>query len=180
VTSILPVSHPRRVLLRFVALALVLMALYFAASSTEAYRVAVSQPYLRWTASATGALLRLLSVDGAAARGGLVYAGGFALRVDRGCDASTECAVFAALIIAFPAAFVRKLVAIPSGVAVLVALNIFRVASLVLAGAYTPALFEWLHVEFWQVAFILLAVGLWAAWLPWAIRSSPAVSGLAG
>jgi hypothetical protein len=48
---------------------------------------------------------------------------------------------------------------------------------LALASIHAPALFEWLHVDVWQVAFILLAVGLWAAWFPFAIRSSAQVTG---
>jgi exosortase/archaeosortase family protein len=161
--------------------AAVLMSLFFAASSTDVYRVGLGEPYLEWTAQAAAKLLRLLEVPAVVTQGNLLYASDFALSVERGCDASTECALFAALIIAFPAGFVRKLAGIGLGLAVLVAANVMRVGTLALVGIHAPALFEWLHVDVWQVVFVLLAVGLWAAaWFPWAIRNSSAVAESAG
>jgi len=171
--------HPRYQVARFSVFAALLVVAFFAVSSSDVYRVRVGVPYLEWTARTSGSLLKLVGVKVVSTHGHLLFAGAGSINVDRGCDASSACALFAALTLAFPAGGVRKFVAAGAGVALLIALNLVRVASLALAQARTPELFEFLHVDFWQAVFVLFAIALWAAWFPYALRGARPDSGVA-
>jgi exosortase/archaeosortase family protein len=67
-------------------------------------------------------------------------------------------------------AFRFKLPAVVIGPLVLLVTNLVRIVSLYFVQIHAPSLFELLHVEVWQVAFIFLAVLLWVAWARWALR----------
>ncbi len=91
----------------------------------------------------------------------------FSVSIARGCDAIEAMALFASALLAFPANWLKKLVGLAAGLLILFALNIGRIISLFLTGIHYPKAFEFMHVEFWQVAFILFAVGLWIFWIKW-------------
>ncbi len=89
----------------------------------------------------------------------------FSVGIARGCDAMEAMALFAAALLSFPAKWKYKLIGFFSGIALLFSLNILRVVSLFLTGVYFPKAFEIMHVEVWQVVFIIFALGLWIFWI---------------
>lgn len=157
----------RRFVLRFA----LLVALYFAVASSEVFETRFLAPCLDWNARAAGALLSGLGQERIRVMGNAVSGGVYAVRVDRGCDASTPIALFASLILAFPAALRRRLLGVVAGVPVLVGLNAVRIASLYWIGAYHRDLFFVIHTDVWQAVFVLAALSLWALWLLWAMRT---------
>ena len=64
-------------------------------------------------------------------------------------------------LLAFPAGWKNKIIGLFAGIFLLFILNLIRIITLFLAGIYYPKAFDLLHVEVWQVLFILAAVGLW-------------------
>lgn len=157
-------ANGRTPLLHFAACSGLMIVVFFGISVTDAYQNHVGRPYTEWTADASGVLLELIGVDAVAVDGDAVFAGGAVVQIDRGCDASTPCALLASLILCFPAGGLRRLAAVCIGVAVLIGVNLVRVATLALAAAHSPGIFDFLHVDFWQVAMIVLAIGLSATW----------------
>jgi exosortase H (IPTLxxWG-CTERM-specific) len=91
----------------------------------------------------------------------------FSVSIAKGCDAMEAMALFASALLAFPAKWKYKLIGFFAGIALLFMLNIARIISLFLTGLYFPKAFEIMHVEVWQVLFILFAVGLWIFWIRW-------------
>jgi len=91
----------------------------------------------------------------------------FSVSIAKGCDAMEAMALFASALLAFPAKWKYKLSGFFAGIAILFMLNIARIISLFLTGLYFPKAFEIMHVEVWQVLFILFAVGLWIFWIRW-------------
>ncbi|HNW75088.1 MAG TPA: archaeosortase/exosortase family protein, partial [Bacteroidales bacterium] len=85
----------------------------------------------------------------------------YSISIARGCDAIEAMALFASALLAFPSGWIRKIAGLLIGLLILFSLNILRIVSLFLTGIHYPKAFEFMHVEFWQVAFILFAVGLW-------------------
>lgn len=57
----------------------------------------------------------------------------------------------------------------------LFALNVGRIVSLFLTGIYFPKAFNVMHVEVWQVLFIIFAIGLWIFWIKWTKKRSSMV-----
>ncbi len=74
-------------------------------------------------------------------------------------------ALFAAGILSFPIAFRKKISGLLTGLAALFILNLVRICSLFIADVHSASLFETLHMVVWQIVFILVAGGLWLAWL---------------
>ncbi|MFZ4520630.1 MAG: archaeosortase/exosortase family protein [Bacteroidales bacterium] len=91
----------------------------------------------------------------------------FSVSIARGCDAMEAMALFASALLAFPARWNYKLIGFFAGIATLFTLNIIRVVTLFLTGVYFPKAFEIMHVEVWQVVFIIFAIGLWIFWIQW-------------
>jgi exosortase H (IPTLxxWG-CTERM-specific) len=96
---------------------------------------------------------------------GTISSPAFSVSIARGCDAVEAMALFASALLAFPSKWIPKIIGLFAGVAILFALNIVRIMSLFLTGLYYPKAFEFMHVEVWQVLFILFAVGLWIFWI---------------
>jgi exosortase H (IPTLxxWG-CTERM-specific) len=100
----------------------------------------------------------------------------FSVNIARGCDAVEAMALFASALLAFPARWNYKLIGFFVGIAALFILNIVRVVSLFLTGIYFPKAFEIMHVEVWQVVFIIFAIGLWIFWIKISRKGRPHVT----
>ncbi|MDP1622591.1 MAG: archaeosortase/exosortase family protein [Bacteroidales bacterium] len=98
---------------------------------------------------------------------GTISSARFSVNIARGCDAMEAMALFASALLTFPARWNYKLIGFFSGIALLFSLNILRVVSLFLTGIYFPKAFEIMHVEVWQVLFIIFAIGLFIFWIRW-------------
>lgn len=145
-----------------------LMAAYYAASLTPLFQNTVFPAFMRYNASVSSFLLNWLG-QATRAVGSSIFSKGFAVDVRRGCDAIEPTVLFVSAVLAFPGPPRRKLIGAFVGALVLLVTNLVRIVSLFLVGVYYPGAFHAMHTEIWQVAFILLAVVLWAAWIQWAM-----------
>jgi exosortase H (IPTLxxWG-CTERM-specific) len=100
----------------------------------------------------------------------------FHAEVVRGCDAMEAKALFVAGILAFPAPWRKKILGIIVGVSLLAILNLVRIVTLFLVGQYYRNLFPMMHIEVWQVIFILLTISLWFLWAWWATGARSSVA----
>ena len=129
--------------------------------------------YLEANARISGAVLGLLGQANTVSEV-TIRSAGFAVAVRRGCDAVEPAWFFCSAVLAFPAPLRRKLAGMLAGSAAILALNLVRIVSLFLLGLDAPRFFPAAHLEIWPAAFILAAVLLWAGWIRWARRASPA------
>jgi exosortase H (IPTLxxWG-CTERM-specific) len=97
----------------------------------------------------------------------LLSSSAFSVSIARGCDAIEAMALYASALLSFPARWKFKIPGFIAGIALLFVLNIARIISLFLTGIYFPKAFEIMHVEVWQVLFILFAIGMWIFWIKW-------------
>ena len=89
----------------------------------------------------------------------------FSVGIRKGCDALEPMAMLVAGIIAFPSTFKQKLSGLFFGLLFLFCLNIVRIVTLFLTGVYRPQSFEVMHIEVWQVLFIIAGIGYWFLWV---------------
>ena len=92
----------------------------------------------------------------------------FSMDISKGCDAITPTVLFMAAVLAFPMPFKWKIPALLIAPPALALLNVIRILSLFLIGAYAPSMFEFAHIELWQVLFIVVCFIGWVYWLIWA------------
>lgn len=159
-------KHP---ILRFVLVFGLLMGLYYALVVTTLFNEYVLNPHLRFNAKVSSFILRLFGEE-ARASNMSVSSVSFSISIARGCDALGPSALLVAGILAFPAAFSRKISGILVGILILFAVNFIRIVSLFLIGSYYPQAFQVMHFDLWQVIFVLLVITIWFFWLRWATQ----------
>lgn len=126
-------------------------------------------PIATFYAIFSGLMLNLFGYD-TTVFGDTISSPQFSIAIKKGCDALEPMGLFIAGILAFPALFRKKIIGLLIGLFVIFLLNIVRIISLFITGIHNYALFEAMHIEIWQVIFILVAIGLWFLWLRWAVR----------
>ena len=144
------------------------LALFYALTLTSLFKRNFFPAYLHFNAQASSAALRGLG-QRTTVSGSQIASGVWTVDVRRGCDAVEPTALFVAAVLAFPAAWRRKWLGVGAGIVLLALLNVLRIVSLFLVGAHFPKAFDLMHETIWQAVFILLAIGLWAVWIQWAM-----------
>jgi exosortase/archaeosortase family protein len=119
--------------------------------------------YLRFNARGGAAVLRLLGHQATAADLS-ISSPRFEIEIRRGCDAVDPSLVFLSAVLAFPGRIRTKIPGMLVGTCVLMLINFVRIVTLFLVGVYFPRVFEIMHVDVWQVAFIFLAILFWVIW----------------
>lgn len=157
--------------LRMVLIFALVMGLYYAATLSSFFRHRLFPAYLRLNAEGAAAILNVLGQP-TIVSGTTVSAGGFGIDVHRGCDGIEPSVLFAALLLAFPCPFARKIPGIVIGTVLLLTINLVRIVSLFLIGLYFPRTFHLMHADVWQAMFIVLAIAFCVLSLRWATRSS--------
>jgi len=151
-------------MVRFLGLFALLVAGFYAAVAWAPLD-RIFYEYLAANARLVNAILRSLGEE-TQVRGAEILSPRFSLAVRRGCDGLEPSWLFCSAVLAFPAPLRRKLRVLPLGVAVILAANALRIASLYYIGVRFPAWFPAAHRQLWPATFILLVVGLWLASVP--------------
>ena len=156
----------RRPVLSFLIVFGVLMGVFYASAVfTPAYRGSMAS-WLPFNARVSGALLSVVEQD-VTVSGASITSPRFSVDVKPECSAVEPMAFLTCAILAFPAPLRRKIFGILAGAAAVTVLNIVRIASLFLVGVYDPDRFKMMHLEIWQVLFIVCAVVFWLLWMQW-------------
>jgi exosortase H (IPTLxxWG-CTERM-specific) len=122
-----------------------------------------------WTARIEFELLRLAS-DEATLEGNLVSLGGFAVRIIEECTGIFEVIIFVAAVLAFPTTPRKQAIGLAMGIPLLYVFNLLRILVLIGVGRHWPALFEFMHVYFWQATLILMITSVWLLWIFQVVR----------
>ena len=93
--------------------------------------------------------------------------------VEEECLALHPTILFAAIVLAFPARILRRLIGVALGSLFLQSMNVVRVVSLYFVGVYFPDWLRFVHVEVWQFTFVILAFLTWLGWVRWALKTRP-------
>jgi archaeosortase B (VPXXXP-CTERM-specific) len=81
------------------------------------------------------------------------------------CTAYYPCTIFVSAVLAFPAAWTRKLLGVVLGVPAVLLVNQVRLVSLCYIADAFPEQFETIHIVVWQSLIIFLTVLLWIVWV---------------
>lgn len=153
----------RRPEVRFIALFLGLLVLASAIVGLRPVDAAVVAPYTAAVARVSGGVLALLGED-AVVRGSEISSPRFTVVVYNGCNGLVTSLIFAAAVVAFPAAWRARLVGLAAGLVAIQLVNQVRIVSLFYVGVFLPRYFNEAHVLVWQSIVILFGVTLWLLW----------------
>jgi archaeosortase B (VPXXXP-CTERM-specific) len=118
----------------------------------------------RGTAQLSGLLARLIAGT-VTVRANTIEHAGFTVAVIDECSAVFEILIFVAAVLSIRVNWRRKFLGLVLGVPAIVALNVTRIFVLLLAGAYSASLYEFLHLYLWQATIIVSIAAIWWGWL---------------
>jgi len=158
----------------FASVAGALLAVYSFPYQEHGFHENLFAWYLAGYARAAGAVIHL--TDPLVRVAGAQIVGRTSLVIAKNCDAMDVNLLLSAAMIAFPAAWSRRLVGIAAGVALLSVVNVLRIVTLYHLNVRSPAAFELVHGEVWPFAMVSLAVGVFAVWSRWSrpLEAGPA------
>jgi exosortase H (IPTLxxWG-CTERM-specific) len=81
--------------------------------------------------------------------------GGFAVSIEAGCNGVEATIVLIAAVLAFPAPWRARLIAIALGFLAVQAMNILRIISLFYLGNWNLDVFTWVHLYLWPALIML-------------------------
>jgi len=157
--------------LRFLLIFAVLIGLYYVTTTFGFVKQGFFPRYLSLNAWASVVLLNAMGYDDVSLEGRSIQSPSFAIQIERGCDAVEPSALFIAAVLASPVLLRRKIPAVIIGSSLLLMLNLVRIITLYLTGLHFRSLFDTMHLDVWQAAFIVLAILFWAGWASWVGRT---------
>nr|WP_262914175.1 exosortase/archaeosortase family protein [Portibacter lacus] len=125
----------------------------------------ISKSILNMYAKISNVFLNLLQQN-TTANDGQIVSPEFSISIKKGCDAIAPMILYIFAIAFFPVHYMSKIKGILYGILILAVLNTIRIISLFLIGKYTnDYIFDIMHVDIWQIAFIIFTVFIWVKWL---------------
>jgi exosortase H (IPTLxxWG-CTERM-specific) len=147
----------------FLALFVLLLAASFTLISVNWVNDHAIEPFTAGIARLSGAALGLLGQH-VTMRGTIIQGPRFAVNIRNGCNGVEAMLIFLSAVLAFPAPWRSRMAGLVLGFFAIQIVNLVRVVSLYLTGAYLPRLFDASHTVIWQSVVILFGVLLWIFW----------------
>jgi len=119
---------------------------------------------MRATTVVTGATLSLFTSD-------IVYYDqicsfkNFDVKIIDECTGVLEMVIYSAAVVAFPTTWRKKGIGILLGVPIIYVFNVLRIIVLLVVGAYSRSVFDFMHLYFWQATLVIMIASLWVGWL---------------
>lgn len=154
-------STARRAVLGFLLRCLA----YWAVALALVSRVpAVDEGGVRLTLATLQAVLGLLRIP-VQRMGSSLFVGHTSVEIVSDCSPHTPYLIYAAVVLAFPATWRRRLVGLVAGAVVIHVFNTIRILALIGILAWKRQWFEFAHVYLWQTGTVLVVFATFALWL---------------
>tara|TARA_R100001509_G_scaffold19218_2_gene9852 strand:- start:1488 stop:2072 length:585 start_codon:yes stop_codon:yes gene_type:complete len=143
---------------KFILIFLVVLVALFTLEMLAPVQAAVVQPFTASLATLSAALITPFDSDVIAYGRVIAHSvNGFAVSIESGCNGVEAAIVLIAGVLAYPAPWRYRLLAILAGFLTIQVLNIVRIISLFYLGQWNLDIFNWTHLYLWPV-FIMLDV----------------------
>lgn len=130
---------------------------YLLLSNLPFFKEIIYPKIIVFNSAVSSGLLKILGY-GTTWSGDRVMSDSTSISIRKGCDALAPIAIFCSVLLAYPAAWKKKIKAIFLGISILLLVNIIRIVSLFLFKIHAPDLFDLMHLVIWQGIFIFLAL----------------------
>jgi exosortase H (IPTLxxWG-CTERM-specific) len=158
-----PSGAANRRSLLFLARFVALLVAFYAIVASHPVNDAVIVPFTAGVARASAVILNVIG-EKVSVAGTEITSATFSVNIENGCNGVEAALLFGSAILAFPAAWPRRLAGLLAGMVAIQALNLVRVVSLFWIGVHRPALFSSSHTVLWQSAVVLASVLLFLFW----------------
>jgi exosortase H (IPTLxxWG-CTERM-specific) len=160
---------------RFVLIFATLLLALFTLELLAPVQTAVIQPFTGWLADISAAIIMPFD-ENVRASGRIIShtQTGFAVSIEAGCNGVEAAIVLIAGVLAFPADWTRKLIAICLGFLAIQVMNIARIISLFYLGQWNLDIFNWTHLYLWPVLIMLDVLVVFIVYLRYLSQTTPA------
>lgn len=167
----------RNPILKFALGFCLLMGIFYGFWFSDIFIDNVLTPVVNANAAIAGNFLNLFGYE-TTITGPKITSSAFSISINKGCDALEPMAIFLFAVLLFPAPLKAKLIGLAFGIPFLFFINQLRIITLYLIGVHTPDImgdsfiffFDIMHVQVWQVVFILITLVLLSYWILWTIK----------
>jgi len=149
----------------------VLVVLFYIGINTTHFKTVLHPALNNWYASIGSTIINWFGFA-TTVKQSLINSTLFSVDIERGCDALEPIGFFISAVLAYPVSFSKKWIALLFGPILLALLNILRIVTLYFTGVYFKSVFDIIHVDVWQVVFILLTMGICLIWIKWATSTN--------
>jgi archaeosortase B (VPXXXP-CTERM-specific) len=104
-----------------------------------------------------------------------IFFGPFPVEIIEECSGIYEALLLGAALLAFPTSWYKTALGFAIGFPLIYAMNIVRIAVLLVIGRYFPHSFDFLHLYFWQGTMIAMVASTWLIWVLWVVRGDGAL-----
>lgn len=147
---------------RFCVLFAVFILIFTGLTSSAPARRFLHEPLMRLLAKTSGAILSPFGET--VAEGNLLDFRAFGVEIVPACDGVLPALIYVAAVLAFPGPWRAKVWGVALGVPAIMLINLTRVVTLMLLGAWRPDLYERVHIYVWQALVIALSMAVWVFW----------------
>lgn len=154
---------------RFSITYLILMGIFFfVIGFTPLQRIIdVNGLYTKGVVVITSKILGIVNIP-CTFQGSIIQLPAIALDVRFGCNGLEAVMIYSVAVIAFPAAWKKKILGIVAGFIIIQVINILRIASLAYSGIHFRRLFEYIHIYVAQGLMIAISLGVFFIYLHYA------------
>ncbi|WP_439100476.1 exosortase H [Congregibacter sp.] len=162
---------------RFILLFTGILLGLFTLELLDPVQAAVIQPFTSWLADISAAIIMPFD-ENVRASGRIIShtQTNFAVSIEAGCNGVEAAIVLIAGVLAFPASFKRKVVAITLGFLAIQVMNIARIVSLFYLGQWNLDAFTWTHLYLWPVLIMLDVLVVFMLYLRYLSQRAPVES----
>ena len=141
---------------RFITIFLLVLLGLFTIEMLNPVQANVITPFTEMLARISAAIIMPFD-DTVVAQGKVLQFGdsGFAVSIEAGCNGIEATIVLIAAVLAFPAGWRERVIAIAVGSLAIQAINIVRIISLFYLGDWNFDLFHWVHLYLWPTLIML-------------------------
>ena len=164
-------ANSRKTVFLFLAIFIGLMAIFYFIWVTDYFQNNFLIKIAELNARLASSFLNLFGYN-TVAFNDIIKSPTFSISIKKGCDGIEPTFLLVSAIAAFPIRFGVKWQGMLLGLVFLIVMNFVRIISLFLIGIYFPSAFEFMHIEFWQVFFMILAILTWLVWVQWAFKKT--------
>jgi exosortase H (IPTLxxWG-CTERM-specific) len=162
------------VVFRFISVFTVVLLGLFALEMFQPVHNAVIVPFTNWLAWLSAAIITPFD-DNVLFYGKVLQdaRSGFAVSIESGCNGVEATIVLIAAVVAFPASWKSKVVAIFIGFLAVQVMNIARIISLFYLGQWNMDVFSFIHLYLWPVLIMLDVMIVFMLYLRYLSANSP-------
>ena len=159
----------RSPVLSFVLRFVVLMGLFYALFTSSFFQEYIFAPINSLNAGIASFFLNLFGQNVTAFQQ-TINSAAFSVNIAIGCDGIEPTVGYILTVALTPLLWKSRLKGIIIGTLSLLGLNLLRIISLFLTGAYAPGFFDLMHLDIWQAVFLIITIGCYLFWLNYAIK----------